>query len=274
MKDIQTGFFLNKIPYVRAGSGPDPIVVLNGGQAFVRRPTPTRDKRDAKRITRLLPAGRTAYILGYEPSPPAGYTIATIVEDISKILRDEIGPASVMGISFGGFVAARFAAEYPDLVKNLILMVSAHRFSSEGRRSIDRQIECAWAGDFEGFFDEFGLVFRRPWLNWLLRLRLRQERTRLHETMNDPATIVRGLHAVAGENFGQDTSWLSRIAAPALIIGGTRDTFFDVSAFQETARLIPSARIRLFDRETHMLPVERARAVAKVVTTFLQSRPS
>jgi len=269
MTDFRSGLFLNKIPYVQSGSGPHPILVLNGGQAFVRRPTPARALRDAKRIARLLPSGRPVYILGYEPSPPAGYTVATIVDDVARILR-EIGPATVMGISFGGFVAARLAADYPGLVKELILMVSAHRFSPEGRRSVDRQIACAWAGDFEGFLDEFGLVFRRPWLNWLIRLRFKRERGRLHETMNDPATIVRGLNAVAGEEFGRDPSWLARIAAPALIVGATRDPFFDVAALEETARHIPDAQLRIFKDETHMLPVERARDVAKVVTRFLQ----
>ena len=189
MKDFRTGLFLNKIPYVQSGSGPHPVVVLNGGQAFVRRPTPARAQRDAKRIARLLPKGRSIHVLGYEPSPPAGYSIATIVDDVARILREEIGPATVMGISFGGFVAARLAADHPDLVKELILMVSAHRFSPEGRRSVDRQIACAWAGDFQGFLNEFDLVFRRPWFNWLLRLRLRQERKRLHDTMNDPAPL-------------------------------------------------------------------------------------
>ena len=273
MKVFQTGLFLNKIPYVRAGSGPNPILVLNGGQAFVRRPTPARALRDAKRIVRLLPRDRTVYILGYEPSPPADYGIGTIVGDIARILQDEIGPAAVMGISFGGFVAARLAAEHPGLVREMILMVSAHRFSPEGRRSIDRQIECAWQGDFEGFLDEFGLVFRRPWLNWLLRLRFRQERHRLHETMNDPATIVRGLLAVAGEDFGRDATWVADIRAPTLIVGGTRDPFFDVEAMEETARLIPCAQLKLFERETHMLPVERARDVAKTVKAFLERRP-
>ncbi|WP_114945050.1 alpha/beta fold hydrolase [Microvirga calopogonii] len=270
MKDFQSGFFLNKIPYVKSGSGPNPIVVLNGGQAFVRRPTPARALRDARRIARLLPPGRPVYILGYEPSPPADYTVETIVDDVARILRNDIGPATVMGISFGGFVAGRLAAHHPDLVKALILMVSAHRFSPEGRRSIDRQIACAWAGDFEGFLDEFGLVFRRPWLNWLIRLRFRQEGKRLHETMNDPVTIVRGLNAVAGEEFGRDPSWLARIAAPALIVGATRDPFFDVAALEETARLIPSAQLQIFRNETHMLPVERARDVAKVIARFLQ----
>lgn len=271
MKDFQSGLFLNKIPYVKVRSGRNPIVVLNGGQAFVRRPTPTRALRDAKRIMRLLPVDNAVYVLGYDPSPPADHSIDTIVADIAQILREEIGPAVVMGISFGGFVAAKLAAEHPDLVKKMVLMVSAHRFSSEGRRSIDRQIECAWRGDFEGFLDEFGLVFRRPWLNWLLRLRFRQERLRLHETMNDPAIIVRGLHTVAGEDFGRDPTWLARIQAPTLIIGGTKDPFFDVEAMAETARLIPCSQLRLLERETHMLPVERPRAVAKAVKAFLAS---
>lgn len=269
MKTLETGLFLNRIPFAKIGSGPNPIIVLNGGQAFVRRPTPARTRRDAGRIARLLPPQRTIYVLGYDSAPAAGYSIDTIVQDVAGILRDETGPATVMGISFGGFVAARLAADHPSLVKDLILLVSAHRFSPEGRRSIDRQIACAWAGDFEGFLDEFRVVFRRPWLNWLLRLRLRQERKRLHETMNDPAAIVRGLNAVAGEDFGGDSSWLKRIQARTLIVGGTKDPFFDAEAMEETALLIPSGQLKLFKNETHMLPVERARDVRRVVAGFL-----
>lgn len=266
---FETGLYVSRVPFVKVGSGPNPIVVLNGGQAFVRRPTPARVARDAKRIARLLPKDRTIYVMGYDSSPPAGYCIDMIVSDMATILRDHIGPASLMGISFGGFVATRLAALHPELVKDLIVMVGAHRFSPEGRRSVDRQIECAWQGDFEGFLDEFGLVFRRPWLNWLLRMRLRQERKRLHETMNDPAIIVRGLHAVAGEDFGDDPHWLRRIQARTLIVGGTRDPFFDVDAMAETARLIPSTQLKLFDGETHMLPLERPRDVGRVVREFL-----
>lgn len=269
MRPYETGLFLGKIPFVKIGSGPNPIVVFNGGQAFVRRLTPERAQRDAKRIARLLPSDRTIYVLGYDPAPPAGYSIDMIVQDMSQILREETGPASVMGISYGGFVAAHLAAEHPGLVKALILMVSAHRFSDGGRRSIERQIECAWQGDFQGLLDEFGLVFRRPWFNWLLRLRFRQERKKLHEKMGDPATIVRGLHAVTGGDFGQDPSWLQRIQAPTLVVGGTKDQFFDIEAMEETVRLIPSAELKLFKNETHMLPVERARDVGKVVKAFL-----
>jgi pimeloyl-ACP methyl ester carboxylesterase len=271
MRKLETGLFLNRIPYVKIGSGLKPVVVLNGGQAFVRRSSPERIRRDAKRVARLLPSDRTVYVLGYDQAPPAGYALDTIVEDVERVMREETGPAAIMGISFGGFVAARLAAR-TDLVSELILMVSAHRFSPEGRSSVDRQIESAWAGHFDRFVDEFVAPFRRPWFNWLIRARLRQERGRLHETMNDPVTIVRSLNAVAGEGFGRDPSWLASIAAPTLIVGGTRDIFFDVGALEETARMIPSAQLKLFRDETHMLPIERARSVAKVVKAFLRSR--
>lgn len=271
MNEFETGLFLNRIPYAKAGSGPNPIVVFNGGQAFVRRPAPDRTRRDAMRIARILPKGRPFYVLGYDPAPPAASGIETVVQDYAEILRTEIGPVTVMGISYGGFAAARLAADHPDLVRALILLVSAHRFSVEGRRSIARQIACAKTGDFAGLLAEFGMVFRRPWFNWLLRLRFWMERGRMAEAMNDPAVIVRGLGAVAAEEFGRDAGWLKRIASPALIVGGTRDPFFDVPALEEASRLIPSAWLELFRDETHMLPVERSRDVARVIADFLES---
>lgn len=54
-----------------------------------------------------------------------------------------------------------------------------------------------------------------------------------------------------------------------MIIGGSADQYFDVAAFEETARRIPVARLELFDGETHMLPVERRRDVARVLAEFL-----
>jgi pimeloyl-ACP methyl ester carboxylesterase len=272
MNEFETGLFLNRIPYVKAGCGEKPIVVFNGGQAFVRRPAPDRTRRDARRIARLLPADQPFYVFGYDPAPPDNYSIDVIVRDFAEILRTKIGPATVMGISFGGFVAARLAADHPDLARELILMVSAHRFSPEGRRSIARQIACAERGDFAGLLAEFGMVFRRPWFNWLLRLRFWLERNRMAARMNDPGVIVRGLSAVAADDFGADPSWLRRIEAPTLIVGATRDTFFDRSVLEEAVRLIPRVRLALFEDETHMLPVERSRDVAQAVSAFLAQR--
>ena len=83
----ETGLFLGRLPFAKIGSGPNPIVVLNGGQAFVRRPTPERTERDARRIARLLPKDRTIYIMGYDSAPPPGYSIDMIVGDMDAAAK-------------------------------------------------------------------------------------------------------------------------------------------------------------------------------------------
>lgn len=269
MTDIETGLFLGKIPYAKIGTGPDPIVVFNGGNAFLRRTDKARTRRYAKLIGKLLPPGRCFYILDYDMAPPAGYGLDMIVRDFAQIMRTEIGAASVMGISFGGFVATRFAADHPDLVNSLILLVSAHRMSPEGRHRIARQIDFVRHGDFYAMLMESAAIFRRPWFNLLLKLRIRLERKRLHQKMAGRDTIIRSLGIILGEDFARNHEWLARISTRTLVIGGTRDQFFDRAAYDETAGMIPQARLALFEGETHMLPAERSGDVAREIAAFL-----
>jgi pimeloyl-ACP methyl ester carboxylesterase len=110
-------------------------------------------------------------------------------------------------------------------------------------------------------------MFRRPWLNWLVRLRLRTRRGRLAEGMNDPEVVVRGLRAVLDDQLDEDR--LGRITATTLVVAGTRDQLFgDVPG--QTAALVPNAELALFPGETHMVPVERRRAVAARVRDVLR----
>jgi pimeloyl-ACP methyl ester carboxylesterase len=66
-----------------------------------------------------------------------------------------------------------------------------------------------------------------------------------------------------------DTAQLARVTAPCLLVGGTRDQFFGDGMQQRTAALLPRASLELVEGETHMLPVERARHVARILRTFL-----
>jgi len=148
-----------------------------------------------------------------------------------------------------------------------VLLASAHDFSAEGRRRVQRQIDCAERGDLVGLVEGFAGVCRRPWLNGLVRLRLRTSRARLPQVLNDPALIVRGLRAVLDDPL--DPGQLARITAPCLIVGGTRDQFFGDGMQQRTAALLPHASLELVEGETHMLPVERPRHVAGLLRAFL-----
>jgi pimeloyl-ACP methyl ester carboxylesterase len=162
----------------------------------------------------------------------------------------------------------QLAAQHPSLVSVLVLLASAHDFSIEGRRRLERQIDCASRGDFVSLVQGFMAVFRRPWLNWLLRIRLWTRRNSLGDTMNDAPTIVRGLTAILDTRLA-DTTRLARVTARTLVIGGSRDQFFGDGTMERTAAAVPNASLVLFSGETHMVPVERPRAVAASLREFL-----
>ncbi|HEU4886568.1 MAG TPA: alpha/beta hydrolase [Thermoanaerobaculia bacterium] len=268
MTIIETGSF-GRVPYVRIGRGPETIVVINGGNAFVRRFDPSSAARNARQIARLFPADRSICILGYDSSAAPPCDVTAIAADFAEIIRTHFGTATVAGISFGGLVATRLAAEHPELVPRLILLATAHRFSDEGRRRVRQQISDAARGDFTSMARPFLTLFRRPWLNLLLRFAIWSGRRSLAEKMNAPSFIVCMLASALAASEGAHAH-LAQIRATTLLVAGTRDQFFDLVALQETAAAIPAAELVLFANETHMLPLERPRPVARAVETFLR----
>jgi pimeloyl-ACP methyl ester carboxylesterase len=241
-----------------------PIVVIKGGDAFMRRPDPAADERDLRRIQALFPGRANIRAVGYELHDDFGAT----VERVGSLIREGGEAVVLAGISFGGLVATRVAEQHPDLVSRLILISSAHRFSDEGVRRVRAQIAGVEQRDFMAMAKPFLTLFRRPWLNALVRFGLWRKRHSLDASMNEPAAIIPMLEAGL-RAASEGTAHLGGIRAPTLIVGGTADQFFDRSAFEETARAIPSATLVLLDRETHTVPVERPRMVAAAIGAFL-----
>jgi pimeloyl-ACP methyl ester carboxylesterase len=268
---VETGLLAGKIPYIRGGSGPKHAVVFFGVNALFKPLNQvSKPERYAEQIAKLLPEGFRFTILGYEETPPDDYTLDTVVGDMASVIRSEIGkPDVVIGVSLGGFVAQRFAAEHPNLVDRLILLVSGHRFSEEGWAALQRQFKVLEAWDPVLFVADNALLFRRPWYNWLVRLKLWKDSSNLGAEFKDPKIILKSYRSLFSADFARNAEFARRIAAPTLVIGGTADQFFSTQVFDETADMIPGGRVKLFDGETHMLPVERSGDVAQVIETFL-----
>ena len=262
MTNVETGLLADRVPYIRSGSGQREAVVFFGIHALFKHLDEASDPgRYARQVSRLLPQHRFT-ILGY-----AGSDFEEIVRDMARAIGTP--PDVVVGISLGGFVAMRFAAQHPELVKRLVLLVSAYRFSPGGRRMMERQFEALERGDFPTLIRENALLFRRPWYNWLVRLRLWKDRDRLAAGLRDPAAILRDYRQLFGPDFENNADYARRIVCPTLVIGGTADQLFDRGASEETVGLIPGARIQLFERETHMLPIEKSDEVAGAIADFL-----
>ena len=269
---VRAGLLAGGIPFIQGGAGPKHAVVFFGGNALLKPLHRSSDPgRYARQVGALLPEGYRFTILGYREDPPEGHGLDAIVRDFADVMRREIGrPDLVMGISFGGFVAQRFAAEHPDLVDQLVLLISGHRFSAAGRERMDRQFAFLEAGDVRGLVGDNALLFRRPWYNWLVSLKLWIEGGRVASEATDPAVMLRSYRTLFGEDLGRNRDFTGRIAAPTLVVGGTADQFFDVHTFQETADLLRDGHLVLFTDETHMLPIERSRDVADAIAGFLR----
>jgi pimeloyl-ACP methyl ester carboxylesterase len=263
---ISTGVLAGDIPFAECGGGGQPLIIINGGQGFVRRADPVRAERDARRVSRILPRGTAFVLLGYPPRPVREGAVGNLVDDLASAIRERWnGPIILLGISYGGILAAWLTIRHPDLVRRLVFIASARRFSSEGEQRVRRQIAFAKSRNFSGFLADFAAVFRRPWLNALVWLRIHLGRTGLAEGMNDADTIVSYLSAI----LEAGTPPTEEIRAPTLVIGGSRDQFFGEGRMEETARSIGNARLELLKGETHMAPVERAKDVAIAIGNFL-----
>src|SRR6185312_1087837 len=153
MEQIETGLLADMIPFIRGGAGPRRAVVFFGGNALLKRlDRSSSPSRYARQVARLLPSGFSFWILGYEDCPQNSLTLDGIAEAMAGVMRAEIGKADVLiGISFGGFVALRLAASHPDLLERLVLLVSAHCFSAEGRQAMERQFRSLERGDMYRF---------------------------------------------------------------------------------------------------------------------------
>jgi pimeloyl-ACP methyl ester carboxylesterase len=268
---VESGLFAGRIPYIRGGSGPKHAVVFSGVNAlFQRLDTASDPSRYARQIAGLLPAGYRFTLVGYEEIPPRVYTLDTIAEDLAGVLQAEAGrPDLVMGMSFGGFVAQRLAARNPELVERLIILVSGHRFSENGWRLLEQQFKVLETGNFYELLKDNALLFRRPWYNWLVGLMLWKDRYRLASRLKDPRLILQAYRGLFSEDFSRNADFAKRIVAPTLVMGGTADQYFDTPVFEETVRMIPGARLELWEGETHMLPIEARGKVATAVAAFL-----
>lgn len=236
------------MPYIRGGAGPREAVVFPGANALFRPLDQTAGPgRFARQIARLLPRHHFT-ILGYSEG---GFD--RIVPNMAEAIRK--APDMVLGISLGGMVAMHFAARHPELTRRLVILISAHRFSQSGEHIMERQFRALEQGDLPTLVRENVLQFRRPWFNWLVRLKLWQEGNRLYRGLRDPAAILSDYRELFGPDFQNNAEYCRRIASPTIVIGGTADRMF----------------VRLIEKETHMLPVECGGAVAALAASQLSA---
>ena len=192
------------------------------------------------------------------------------------IQTQSIEAADIVGHSLGGRLAIRFAAEFPEMTRHLVLAAS----SGLGRgvplslrlTSIPHVGELLWRPSRSSVgLGLRGIVYDRAVITRDMVDASYQCAARPGSGKSFLSVLRTGVNwRGQRESFVRSTrDDLARISAPTLVIWGKQDHVLPPAHARVVADIVPNARLVSFDRCGHLLQLERADEFNSVVLRFL-----
>ncbi len=250
--------------YLSAGTG-DPLLLLHGA-GFVSGAHSWLPVIDALASHFQVVAPD---MLGWGPGDQltTPYSFGYLV-DFVREFQDALGlnPASVVGHSMGGWIAALLAYESPDRVRDLVI-VAGGGLATRQLASMT-QFQAPTRPEIDAAIGRLGLPAAET-------ARISDQ---LESLAADDARIDRfsGLmqHMSTPENrvrYNLERR-LPMVSSPTLVLWGTDDAVNALSLGERTVELIPKSELVTFSGAGHALVAERPAEVATAITTFLGRR--
>ena len=251
----------HELYYERSGSG-EPLLLIQGlsgnllhwGEPFLAGVDPQFDRiaYDNRGIGRSAPV-------------TAAFTTADLADDAAALLDAlGVGRAHVMGISMGGMVAQELALRHPERVRTLVLGCT----SAGGPDStptdpevVRRLGELLMSGRIGEAFAE-GFAFN---VSAEFAADERNARTFREIATALPTGVPIMLAQLQAAAAHDASARLGEIGAPTLIVHGSEDRILPVANAHHIARLLPGARLEIFDGVGHLFWWERPERAAALV---------
>jgi aminoacrylate hydrolase len=207
--------------------------------------------------------------IGQSDQSRVGYTVERMASDVVELM-DALGieRAHVVGHSTGGAIAQILAIEQPHRLASIVLSASWTRADAYFRRMFTLRKELLQRQGPSAYVQAATLFLYPSW--WIAQNneRLRQSEAQALATFAPVETVASRIDAILA--FDR-TSGLGRIKTPTLVIGAEDDIVTPSYYFEELARLIPGAEVKIFPRGGHCLTQVRAREFNNAVLPFLVS---
>lgn len=207
--------------------------------------------------------------LGESDSRPGPATMNRMGQDVAELLDHlEISRAVVGGLSMGGYVALAFYKQFPSRVRALILAdTRAQADTEEGKQTRFQQAEKALAEGMAGIADAM--------LPKLLTPETVSKRPEVVKRVRDMMLKTKS-EGAAGALLGMaerddQTSLLSQIACPALILVGREDPITPLQDSEKMQREIAGSRLVVIDHAAHVSNLERTEQFNNEMVQFLNS---
>jgi 3-oxoadipate enol-lactonase len=206
---------------------------------------------------------------GHGSSPSSGdpvHTMALLAHDVAAVIRAlGDGPADVVGLSMGGYVAFALWADHRDLVRSLVLTnTRAIADSAEARTGRDTAIATTVDKGRRALVAGMAEKMLAPGADPLLRARLFTMAQSL--PVESVVADLRGL-----KERPERESLLASITVPALVVTGQHDPIASPTESKGFAARIADARFVEIAGAAHLPPMEQPDAFHRAVGDFWSS---
>lgn len=202
---------------------------------------------------------------GGTEAPAGPYDIAMFAEDWAALLDTmALRDVCLVGLSQGGMIAQRLAAERPDLVAALVLVATACDSNPASEAIMESRLaaletdgpEASAMVAAQGIFSQGWREAQPGELSRFIAWRA--------------AMPTAPIAAATRAAFGMDLKpLLPRIALPTLVISGAEDRLTPPPRQAEIASLIPGSRHAMVAEAGHIIPAEQPAAFSALLDEFL-----
>ena len=253
--------------YIRFGTGKKNLIMLPGLGDGLRSMKGTALPMGL--MYRKLTQDYTVYAFSRRTGIPKGFTTRDMARD-QKTAMDILGieKADLLGVSMGGMIAQHFAADFPERVGKLVLVVTASQSNPMMRESLAEWMGQARQGDHTALMDSnirriySDAYYRKN--KWLVPIMGKITKPKSYDRFLTQAEAC--LHH---DSFDR----LSEITAPTFVIGGEQDRILGGEPSREIAAKIPGAKLRMYHQWGHGL-YEEAKDFLDTVQAFLNQEVS
>jgi len=202
---------------------------------------------------------------GLSPRSPAGYSVDAWADEAAGLLDAlAIPKAVVFGHSLGSMIAQRFAGQYAERTRALILAGGEAELTPEGKQILTDRASAIEANGLTAAAD--------GWLAAVLSAATREANPALAGLLramflaNDARTYAQQARALRDGDVRGDHP---RIVCPTLLLVGDQDAVTPLSWQQEIAAHIRNSRIRVMPFTGHFTMLEAPAVFNSAVLDFL-----
>jgi proline iminopeptidase len=218
---------------------------------------------------------------------PNGYTRRYYATVIGRLI-DHLGQGNVylLGHSYGGFVAQRYALDHPDRLAGLILCDSSPVTGDEHGAELIRQVQLFATRNADNpelptviaALQSMGSITDDVELTGALRALLPAyfadywAREAEFASLRDHVQVnyISSLDADLVPDVIDDRAALPTLSTPTLVIAGRYDVICSVRWAAELHSLIPHSRLEILEKSGHFGHLEEPEAFTRAITDFVQ----